>query len=226
MARTLTLLPKSIASYSLFRTRNLLPLIGVRFLSSPAKHTLYSYFPLTLPRGPPPAGLFDIDLKALKREYLQAQAKTHPDRALSFHAESQANGNNSAYSTFKENLEQLSAELNKAYQTLISPLSRAEYILSLNGIDTAQEGSKLSDPVFLGEIMEVHEAIEEAQNEEDVELLRSENISRVNETTLLLEKAINMADWNNAKDLVVKLRYWINISNVLKDWEPGMDIGI
>jgi molecular chaperone HscB len=42
--------------------------------------THFDLFPKTIPNGPPPTGTFDIDLAQLKKEFLQLQAKAHPDR--------------------------------------------------------------------------------------------------------------------------------------------------
>ncbi|KAK3066099.1 hypothetical protein LTS18_002030, partial [Coniosporium uncinatum] len=48
--------------------------------SSTTKPTHYGLFPLTFPSGPPPASPFTIEPRALRNEFLQLQAKTHPDK--------------------------------------------------------------------------------------------------------------------------------------------------
>ncbi|KFY90493.1 hypothetical protein V500_05160, partial [Pseudogymnoascus sp. VKM F-4518 (FW-2643)] len=102
---------------------------------SPQK-THYTLFPLTLPSGPPPAGAFAIDLPSLRREYLRLQATAHPD----------VNSGSS-----KARAEAASAVINDAYTTLRDPLRRAEYILSLHGIDTKKEGEKMGGGLGLDE---------------------------------------------------------------------------
>ncbi|KFX90050.1 hypothetical protein O988_08368, partial [Pseudogymnoascus sp. VKM F-3808] len=98
--------------------------------------THYSLFPLTLPDGPPPAGPFTIDLPNLRREYLRLQAAAHPD----VHS-----------GPAKARAEAASAVINDAYTTLRDPLRRAEYILSLHGIDTKKEGDKMGGGLGLEE---------------------------------------------------------------------------
>lgn len=55
----------------------------------------------------------------------------------------------------------LSSRLNEAYQTLLHPLARAEYILSQNGYSVS-ESDQVEDMEFMMEIMEARETIEEA----------------------------------------------------------------
>lgn len=55
----------------------------------------------------------------------------------------------------------LSSRLNDAYQTLLHPLSRAEYILAQHGQAVA-EGDQVEDQAFMMEVMEARETIEEA----------------------------------------------------------------
>src|SRR6266498_938137 len=86
-----------------------------------APQTHFDFFPQTLPSGPPPATPFQIDLPTLRREFLQLQAKTHPDKFPTGPPKAKA--------------EALSARINEAYKTLTSPLLRAQYLLSLHGID-------------------------------------------------------------------------------------------
>lgn len=56
--------------------------------------------------------------------------------------------------------------INEAYKTLQDPLKRAQYLLSLRGIDVAEdERLKVEDPELLMEVLEVRENIEAAQEE-------------------------------------------------------------
>ncbi|NXW10817.1 HSC20 protein, partial [Fregetta grallaria] len=70
--------------------------------------------------------------------------------------------------------EQHSSLINKAYQTLLSPLSRGLYLLELNGVEPVQETDCDADSVFLTEIMEINEKLAEPKSEailEDIETL-------------------------------------------------------
>src|SRR6266516_6320322 len=42
--------------------------------------THYDLFPQSISQGPPPTGAFQIDIRALRKEFLQLQAQAHPDR--------------------------------------------------------------------------------------------------------------------------------------------------
>jgi molecular chaperone HscB len=65
----------------------------------------------------------------------------------------------------------LSSRINHAYQALLSPLSRAEYILELNGHEVS-ETDHLDDVEFISEIMEAREELDggDAKNVAVVEI--------------------------------------------------------
>jgi len=108
----------------------------------------YEIFPQTLSAGPPPSGPFDIDVRALRNEFLQLQAKAHPDMHRG-EAKNRAEG--------------LSMLINEAYKTLQDPLRRAQYLLSLRGIEVAEdETARVEDPELLMGVLEVRETIEDA----------------------------------------------------------------
>ncbi|KAK7521836.1 Co-chaperone HscB, C-terminal oligomerization domain-containing protein [Phyllosticta citriasiana] len=173
-------------------------------------HTHYSLFPTTLSQGPPPVGPFDIDLRALRSEFLRLQALAHPDRHPQTH---------------KRTAEALSARINEAYKTLQSPLARAQYLLRLQGIEVAEDESlKIEDPELLMEVLEAREAIEEAEGEEEIRAMKEQNNVKIDESVSVLDKAFREEDLETAKREAVKMRYWSNIQQSLEDWEPGKPI--
>lgn len=170
----------------------------------------YEFFPETLPAGPPPNGSFTIDVRALRNEFLRKQAVAHPDL---HRAEDKARA------------EALSARINEAYKTLSDPLLRAQYILSLQGIDLAgDETAKVEDQELLMEVLEARETIEEAASEDDLAELRDVNEARLEESVQMLGQAFKDSDTQTAKREAVKLRYWVNIKESLRDWEPGKPV--
>jgi molecular chaperone HscB len=178
--------------------------------SSQQSQTHYSFFPKSLASGAPPEGPFNIDLNALKREFLQLQAKAHPD----LHPQED-----------KKKAEALSARINEAYKTLQSPLHRAQYLLSQRGIEVAEdETAKVDDPELLMEVLEARERIEEAQEEEDLVEMKEENEVRIQDSTKALEQAFAEDDMELAKSEAVKLRYWMNISESIANWEKGKPV--
>jgi molecular chaperone HscB len=92
---------------------------------------------------------FDVDLSALPQTYQQLQRLTHPDRFASG-SEQQ-----------KLVAIQKNAQVNDAYSVLKSPLARAEYLLSLRGIDLQHEQQTIKDTVFLMQQMEWREELSE-----------------------------------------------------------------
>ncbi|MGL1959162.1 MAG: co-chaperone HscB [Colwellia sp.] len=100
---------------------------------------------------------FDVDLNQLSSFYQTLQKAVHPDRFA--HASSQ------------EQLiaVQKSAHINDAYQTLKLPLKRAEYLLTLRGVDMPNEQKSFSDVSFLMRQMELREMLADIKSANDVD---------------------------------------------------------
>lgn len=179
--------------------------------SSPTvPQTHYDFFPQTLPDGPPPKGHFPVDTRALRREFLQLQAKAHPDMHPA---------------ELKARAEATSSRINEAYKTLSNPLLRAQYLLWLRGVDVANDETlKVEDPTLLMTVLEAREAIEEAVEEHDLDELRRENDARISASEEVLEGAFAGDDIELAKREAVKLRYWVNIWDSLHNWERGKPV--
>ena len=172
--------------------------------------TYYDIFPETLSSGPPPTGRFTINLRALRNEYLRRQARSHPD----LHPASA-----------KARAEATSALINQAYRTLLDPLLRAQYLLSLRGIDVAEDESlKVEEPDLLMLVLEAREEIEDAETEADLQAPREVNAERIKKSEDVLQTAFQQDDVELAKREAVRLRYWMNIKESLDNWEPGKPI--
>ncbi|KAF4445419.1 molecular chaperone HscB [Fusarium austroafricanum] len=172
--------------------------------------THYDLFPETLPDGPPPAGHFPIDTRALRREFLRLQARAHPD----MHPAQD-----------KARAEAMSALINEAYKTLSNPLLRAQYLLSLRGVDVANDETlKVEEPELLMLVLEAREEIEDAEHEEDLDEPRAANDARIAESEQILERAFQHDDIKAAKHEAVRLRYWVNIKESLDNWERGKQV--
>ena len=100
---------------------------------------------------------FEVDLNQLSSTYQQLQKTVHPDRFA--HASSQ------------EQLiaVQKSAQINDAYQVLKEPLKRAEYMLTLRGVDMPDEQNTYGDTSFLMRQMELREMLEEVAHADDID---------------------------------------------------------
>ncbi len=210
----------------------------------------YELFPKTLPQGPPPHGPFHINVRTLRDEFLQLQASAHPD----FHhsareavddlaaAESSETETESApaagarHSFARARAEALSSHINEAYRTLASPLLRAQYLLQQRyGIDLAGDESTLGagpgtaggdSTELLMAVLEVREHIEQAMSEEDLEPIRVQNDARMRDSEAVLADAFAADDAAVTRREAVRLRYWVNIDDALRNWERGKNIVI
>ncbi|KAF9453819.1 Co-chaperone Hsc20 [Macrolepiota fuliginosa MF-IS2] len=148
---------------------------------------------------------FIVDPSAMKQRFRQAQAACHPDTWTS-------KGPN------KQDIAQgLSARVNEAYQTLLRPLARAEYILSRNELPIS-EHDQVDDATFMMEIMEARELIEDAEEAGELVDLLEDNDGKINETVHQLEKLVGQKDWTGVKAAAIRLRYLEGIARAAKKW--------
>lgn len=131
----------------------------------------------------------------------------------------------------KARAEGMSARINDAYRTLLSPLRRAEYILSLQEeekgrgkvADEGEERVEGEEGGFLAAVLDVRERIEGAENLEEVVELGRENDVRVEKCEEVLAGLLQEARWEEAKEEVARLRYWMGIRDVVSSiWGEGV----
>lgn len=129
---------------------------------------------------------FAVDTTTLETRYHELQREVHPDR---FASASQAEQRVSM---------QLATRVNEAYQTLKSPLARAAYLLRLHGVDPEFETNTAMPAEFLGEQLELREALEEAVAANDVERLGALSANLKKERDSLLAKIETQLDAQGA----------------------------
>lgn len=142
---------------------------------------------------------FLIDRALLDQSYRKLQSEVHPDR---FAAGSSAERLRSM---------QWATHANEAYQTLKSPVSRARYLLQLNGIDTQEETNTAMPADFLMQQMEWREAIDEARSALDIDALEK-LLLELNREAIAQESELHIAideqrDYPRAAGIVRKLRF-------------------
>lgn len=100
---------------------------------------------------------FEVETQLLTERYREIQKRVHPD--------------NFASSSERERLlaVQKSSEVNDAFETLKSPLSRAEYMVMEHGFDVKHEQTTIKDGMFLMQQMELREELEEIEQADDKE---------------------------------------------------------
>lgn len=116
---------------------------------NPLPPSMFSYFELF---GIEPT--YDVDAGELRRTYMQLTRSIHPDVA----------GRDS--DKVRKQALALSSGLNRAYETLRNPISRAEYLLRLAGGPSAAD-DKAVPGEMLGEVMMFREEIDEAAEQDD-----------------------------------------------------------
>ncbi|MFT6779103.1 MAG: molecular chaperone HscB [Paraglaciecola sp.] len=150
---------------------------------------------------------FDVDLSVLPQTYQQLQRLTHPDKFAS------ASGQEKLVAIQKN------AQVNDAYTVLRSPLSRAEYLLSLRGIDLQHEQQTIKDTTFLMQQMEWREELAEITEQADplgaLESLEYEINQRIKSDLIklshLLESERSLAEQSlaekSAADMIRQLKF-------------------
>ncbi|BEJ13672.1 hypothetical protein CspHIS471_0308460 [Cutaneotrichosporon sp. HIS471] len=148
-----------------------------------------------------PAHGYDLDPRSLRLEMLRRQASLHPDR----------NRND------EDMAAALSGRINKAYEVLANPQTRAEYILKQFGLDT-KETDHLTDHDLLMEILDARETLEDATSEE-VEELRVDNQAKADDVTRQIKEALSKdpPDLQEAKQLAVELKYWVGLDHAARE---------
>ncbi|KAH9308021.1 hypothetical protein KI387_035932, partial [Taxus chinensis] len=138
---------------------------------------------------------YDVDTKDLEKKYKDWQKKLHPDL---FQRKSEQE---------KEYSAQQSAEVIKAYNTLLKPLSRAEYMLQLQGIHVDKERT-VTDPELLMEIMEVRESVEDADSDDALKSIQIKMQSKLEECQVSFATGYEKRDFMSALSAIEKMSYY------------------
>ena len=139
---------------------------------------------------------FDTDAAELDRRYFALQRQLHPDRFASRAARERAVSQSQAVA------------LNEAYEVLKDPLSRAEYMLKLNGVDVNPDGcNTVRDPTLLMEQMERREALAEADTREAVDAIIADARGELDRDLRETAEAFAAHDLEKAEVAITRLKY-------------------
>ncbi|MEJ2764296.1 co-chaperone HscB [Photobacterium sp. MCCC 1A19761] len=142
---------------------------------------------------------FQLDGSLLSTRFRELQRRFHPD--------------NFATASERDRLMavQKAAQINDAFQTLKTPTTRAEYMLSERGVDIRGEQQTLQDPVFLMQQMELREALEEipdaAEPQSALADFEQQATGLYRAQLAELEQLLNDEQWEPAADAVRKLKF-------------------
>jgi len=145
---------------------------------------------------------FELNLDELEQAYLELQTKLHPDLF-----------------TTKSDIEQSlalqhSILINNAYETLKAPLSRAEYLLKLQGIIVNQDNKTSLPPSneLLQEVLEIRMELEELEDKTSLQKLQKETLGNISQVTNELGNFFNQEEFTLAANHTIKLRYLTKIA--------------
>lgn len=153
---------------------------------------------------------FELNTNELAIKYRDMQRAVHPDKF--------------AGSSEQEVLiaVQKTAQINDAYQTLKDPLRRAEYLLSMQGLNLNGETSTVKDMQFLMQQMEWREQLQDIRHSEQPEQLIAQlkaTFSSYEESVytvlipLLAKSDVNTLE--QAADLIRKLKFMAKLQDEL-----------
>lgn len=146
----------------------------------------------------------DIDLAALKSQFLKLQQQYHPDKA-----------------TDKEQALIQSSEINQAYKVLSAVDSRAAYLLGLKKQDHHLDQS-IHDFEFLQSALEIREQLDEAQDSTQLQTLKDEVKQWIDGLIREFKIDYQDEDWSEARDTVRKLRFFQRVMNDIEKAEDQL----
>ncbi len=160
---------------------------------------------------------FDINsaaMAAMSEQYRNLQRATHPDQ----------------FATGTEQEQRLAvqqaAQVNDAYQTLKSPLKRAQYLLELKGNPLDDTDTRM-DMTFLMQQMEMREALENAPSSDDpfalLDKIASELKRDLDQVTRLAgEQLDDMLDLDAARESVKKMQFLYKVQQEIGEMEESL----
>ena len=158
---------------------------------------------------------FAVDGQALVERYREMQQQLHPDK---FASRPDAERRWSL---------QAASLVNDAYRTLQTDLSRAAYLLKLQGIELDEETDTQMDPMFLMEQMELREELESAEQADDclakLAGIRKQLRLSVVEQSKAFAAAVEQSDWTLARTITRQWQFLDKLQRETKSIEERLD---
>lgn len=152
---------------------------------------------------------YRLDEAALEAAWHDLQSQVHPDRYAHLP------------DVEKRRSMQWATRVNEGFRVLRKPLTRAQYLLELAGVDAGIETNTAMSPEFLMEQMEWREAVEEARDAaeiEDLEQLHQRLRLHAREVLGGLERALDDdGDYVAAADTVRRLMFIEKLQHEIDD---------
>ena len=158
---------------------------------------------------------FTVDMSRLAERYLELQRQFHPDRFADKPVQEQRLA------------VQYTADINQANSTLRSPLMRAQYLLSLVGVDSSGDSTVTSDMGFLMQQMALREALAEVSDAADpfaeLESIAEQTQKHFSELQNEFADLYGKSDYNSAVDSVAKLQFYSKLLSEIEQREQDLD---
>lgn len=152
---------------------------------------------------------FRLNQAALDAAWHTINKELHPDRFVN-HSD-----------TEKRIALMWATKVNEAYLTLKTPLARARYLLSLQGIDTEEESNTSMPTSFLTEQLEWREHIEQAQTNQ-AQLEQLDTLLHAEEDTLLTQLECALDQEKDPQSAVLLLRKLSFFSKLLEQIKTSL----
>jgi len=160
---------------------------------------------------------FEIDASSLSERYQDLQRSTHPDRFTN------------ATDREKRLSMQQASMINEAYQALKDPLKRAQYLLSLHGVDVKADSNTVMDTTFLMQQMELREALDDIMDASDplaaLEVFVADIESRVKDLVSQLQSLFKQSTDDSLKQaeaLSLQLQFLYRLREEAEDREEAL----
>ncbi|KAH0780581.1 hypothetical protein KY290_000179 [Solanum tuberosum] len=138
---------------------------------------------------------YEIEGENLERKYKDWQRKLHPDLV---HTKSQKE---------REYAAEQSARVIDAYRTLTDPLSRAIYILKLEGVHVDEE-EKIDDVELLTEMLEIRETVDEADDSQALKQIQGQIQGKFEQSSISFADAFQSRKYEEALAAIRRMTYY------------------
>ena len=158
---------------------------------------------------------YSVDIQGLSSRYRELQQQFHPDR---FADKPERECHRAV---------QWSATINQAFDTLKSPLKRAQYLLSQQGLDSTGDSTITSDPGFLMEQMELRESLGEVRANPDpfalLDALRSKASNQYRQLQQEFAELHEVGQYDASLDTVAKMQFFTKLLAEIDSLEEELD---
>jgi molecular chaperone HscB len=158
---------------------------------------------------------YEVDTRLLKERYLALQKKFHPDRYASA-------------SKYEQRIAvQSASSVNNAFEVLLSPVKRAQYLLELAGKEQHNDATTISDTDFLMAQMDLRQQIAEIRHGDDpltkLDVLEQQVKVEFADIEGEFSSAYTLNDLDSASAILMKMQFYAKLLIELQDMEASFE---